>query len=167
MRRSSAKCHKCFKVNKITKSKWFLSDHFSPVGELLLPLKDTVAFFLRRSCGSLHAALHQSIRKQPAGAVLCGVSLPLAPCRAGALCASGHLWWHLGRFLHSGKHCLVSTTQNDTPGPLPSLGGVGCDGTHSRVGFSQQLHAHEHQWAHFRAVQWLWLARLLSTVQLR
>lgn len=73
-----------------------------PLGELLLPPKDPVAFLLRRPGGRLHSALHQPVWEQPPGAVLRGVSCPVAPDRAGSFHPVGDLRRPLGGAVYQG-----------------------------------------------------------------
>lgn len=81
-----------------------------PSGELLLPSEDPVAFVLRRPGRSLHPALHQPVWKQPPGAVLRGVSCPVASGGAGPLRPAGDIWRPLGGAVHQGQHRLVQET---------------------------------------------------------
>ena len=82
----------------------------SPSGQLLLPSEDSVAFVLRRPGSGLHAALHQSVWKQPPCAVLRGVSRPVAHVGAGPLHPAGNIRRALGGAVHQGQHRLVQET---------------------------------------------------------
>ncbi len=88
-------------------------DHMSavsPAGQLLLPSEDAVAFVLCRPRCRLHFALHQPVWKQPPGAVLRGVSHPVAPGGASPLHPAGNIWRPLGGAIHQGQHRLVQET---------------------------------------------------------
>lgn len=88
----------------------FFSVLCSPSGKLLLPSENPVALVLRCPGGSLYPALHQSLWKQPPGAVLCGVSRTLAPGWACPFCPAWNIWRPLGGAVYQGQHCLVQET---------------------------------------------------------
>lgn len=135
-------------------------------GQLLLPIKDSVAFLLRRSGGCLHPPLHQSLRQQPTRPLLRGVPHPVAPAGALPFCFAWHFRRPVGGVFHPCQHGLVSTTEEHAPGPLPCVGGGASGSGYSALGLSKCLHAHEWQPSHLRAVQWLQPAGLVPAVWL-
>ena len=129
--------------------------HSLVAGQLLLSLKDPVAVLFCGPGGSLHTAIHQSIREQPPRPLLCGVSHALVHGWALPLHPTWGLRGLVGDPLHPLQHRLVPEAQDHQAGEVPSVGGHRGDCHHRHCCLPQPLHTPQHKRAHFRALQWL------------